>query len=102
MEQFTPLILLGVMVLFFYGMVIRPQRRQREQLRRLADSLVRGDEVMTRDGIYGTVTRVGDKDVELEVSPGVAVRFHKAAVVQRETPEEIEDEEEQERPEEPA
>ncbi len=86
------------MIGIFYMLIIRPQKRQREQLKRLADSLDEGDEVMTRDGIYGTIRGVRDQDLDLEISQGVTVRLHKAAVVQKVNPEEGEEAEGVEEP----
>ena len=44
-----------------------------------------GTEVMTTSGLYGTVASIGDDTVDLEISPGVTVRWAKAAVAEIKT-----------------
>jgi preprotein translocase subunit YajC len=46
---------------------------------------VPGTEVMTTSGLYGTVAYVGDDTVDLEVSPGITVRWAKAAIAEIKT-----------------
>ncbi|SDI22994.1 preprotein translocase subunit YajC [Sinosporangium album] len=75
--SFLPLILL---VVVFYFLLIRPQRkRQREQLE-MQNSLAPGTRVMTTTGLFGTVVAVDNEDVILELAPGVETRWVKAAV----------------------
>jgi preprotein translocase subunit YajC len=64
----------------FYLLIIRPQRARAKAAQQLQESLVPGVEVMTTAGLYGTLTEIRDDSVLLEVSPGVTVRFAKAAV----------------------
>jgi preprotein translocase subunit YajC len=77
------LIFLALLILIFYFMLIRPQRRRVEQHRRLISSIGIGDEVVTIGGIYGIVGRLGDDDVELEISPGTTIRVVKSAIARR-------------------
>ena len=64
----------------FYLLIIRPQRTRAKAARELQAGLAPGVEVMTTAGLYGRVTEVRDDSLLLEVSPGVTVRFAKAAV----------------------
>ena len=60
------LVLLGVM---FYLMLIRPERRKRQDMTRMLDNLKKNDRVVTIGGIYGTVVNVqkGLEEVTLRV-----------------------------------
>lgn len=64
----------------FYLLIIRPQRARAKAAQQLQESLVPGAEVMTTAGLYGTLTEIRDDSVLLEVSPGVTLRFAKAAI----------------------
>jgi preprotein translocase subunit YajC len=77
------LIFLILMMVIFYFMLIRPQKRRAQQHRDLVGSLEVGDEVVTIGGLHGTVTRLGDDDLEIEAAPGVNLRFLKTAVARR-------------------
>ena len=79
----APLFLLLLMGVFFYFLLIRPQQRRARQQRALIDSLEIGDEVMTIGGLYGTIRRLDDDRVTLEVAPGVDLQYSKSAIARR-------------------
>jgi preprotein translocase subunit YajC len=39
-----------------------------------------GDRVVTTSGIYGQITRISDKDVQLEIADKIRIKISKAAV----------------------
>jgi preprotein translocase subunit YajC len=93
------LIFLVLLVAVFYFMLIRPQKRRVDQHRRLIESLGDGDEIVTIGGVFGTITRLGADEVEVEIAPGTTVRILKSAVARKvteEDEEELEEEEEEE------
>ncbi len=83
------LLFLVVMAAFFYVFLVRPQQRRVKQHDSLVSSLNVGDEVVTAGGIVGNVTRINDRDVMLEVAPGIELRVVKGAIAQKK-PEEAE------------
>jgi preprotein translocase subunit YajC len=83
MEGLSSLIFLLLFGGIFYFMLIRPQKRRVQQHRALMDSLSLGDEVVTIGGVYGTVRRLSDEDLDLEVASGVTLRVLKSAVARK-------------------
>ncbi len=79
----TFLISLVLMVAIFYFLLIRPQQRRLRQQRALIDALEVGDEILTIGGLFGTVRRIEDDAVEVELGPGNTVRLLKSAVARR-------------------
>ncbi len=79
----TSLLLLVLIGVFFYFLLIRPQQRRARQQRALIDSLDVGDEVMTIGGLYGTIRRLDEDRVTLEVAPGVDLQYSKSAIARR-------------------
>jgi len=76
----NPLIMMGLMVVMFYFLLIRPQQRQRkEQAARIA-ALQSGDKVVTTAGIHGIVHNVREHTVVVKVAEGTMIEFDKAAV----------------------
>jgi preprotein translocase subunit YajC len=75
-------IIIWILVFFgiFYFLAIRPQRRQRQAHSQMVTMLKKGDEVVTIGGIFGTVTRIGDDWVELEIAKRTKSRFLKRAI----------------------
>ena len=49
----------------FYFLIIRPQRRQREQHDKLLQTLQKGDQVVTSGGIVGEVVHIKDNEITI-------------------------------------
>ena len=81
------LVFLVLMFVIFYFLLFRPQKRRADQHRSLISSLDVGDEVVTIGGLFGTVRRLDDEAVELEVAAGTTLRLLKSAVARKVTAE---------------
>ena len=79
MEYASLLPLLAVLVLFWL-LVIRPASRRQKAVQRMQSAVEAGQRVMLASGIFGTVTRLADDRVWLEVSPGGEVEAMRAAI----------------------
>jgi len=76
----NPLVMMGLMVVMFYFLLIRPQQRQRkEQAARIA-SIKSGDKIVTTAGIHGIVHNVKDTTVMVKVADGTVLEFDKPAI----------------------
>lgn len=60
-----PIILMFVIL---YFLMIRPQMKRQKEHRNLVANLTKGDEVITGGGILGTISKVSDSYVTLEVA----------------------------------
>jgi preprotein translocase subunit YajC len=65
---------LGIIVIIFYFLLIRPQQKQAKQHQAFLKSVKKGDEVVTNSGIIGKVHTVASNIVTLEVARDVRVR----------------------------
>jgi len=65
---------LPLLLMFFMS------RSQSKKQKDLESGLKVGDKVLTRMGIVGKLTEVGDTRVKLEIAPGVNVQFLKTAI----------------------
>jgi preprotein translocase subunit YajC len=74
-----PLVLMFVVL---YFVMIRPQMKKQKEHRAMVDAIAKGDEVVTVGGVLGTVTKVGEGYIGLEVASGVEVEIQRSAVVQ--------------------
>ena len=79
----SSLIFLALLIVVFYFMLIRPQKRRVDQHRRLIESLGEGDEIVTIGGLYGRITRMGSEDIDLDVGGGNRLRFVKSAIARK-------------------
>jgi len=75
--QFIPLVLiLGV----FWFLIIRPQQKKQKAHQRMVDSLNKGDKVVTNGGIFGTIVKVGDDRITLEIASKVQINIERQQV----------------------
>ena len=72
--------MLGGFVLIFYFLLIRPQYMGGMEHEELVSSLNKGDEVVTAGGVVGTITKVEDDFVKVQVSEQVEMRVQKSAI----------------------
>ena len=79
--EFLILLLFGFALIWLF--VVLPQRRRQAQHDAMVSGLSLGDEVVTAGGIYGTVTRLREDEVSLEIAEGVEVRVARRAVAAR-------------------
>jgi preprotein translocase subunit YajC len=80
MDQYSTLILIALMVVAFYFLIMRPQRKRQQEIQRTLSALTPGQRVMLGSGLFGTIVTVGPKQVVLEVSPGTELTVLKQAV----------------------
>lgn len=78
---FLPLILL------FYFFMIRPQRQRMKQHQEMVRQIQIGDEIETVAGIFGTVERMSDEHLWVQVAPGTTLKMSRGAVRRRIVPE---------------
>ena len=64
----------------FYFVILLPMRRRQKKVQTFQDSLKPGDKVITTSGIYGTVVKVGDASVQLQIAEKVRIEVARASV----------------------
>lgn len=78
---FLPMILMFAII---YFLLIRPQIRRQKQQREMISALRKGDQVLTRGGIYGKIEAFKGKDesrVLLDVGKGNKITVARAYIV---------------------
>lgn len=70
-----------VMVLaILYFLILLPMKRQRKKVQEFQTSLKVGDKVVTTSGIYGEITRLKERTVQVQVANNVRVEMSRAAI----------------------
>ncbi|UCD39399.1 MAG: preprotein translocase subunit YajC [Fidelibacterota bacterium] len=78
---FLPMILMFAII---YFLLIRPQIRRQKQQRQMLSTLQKGDQVLTRGGIYGKIEAFKGKDdsqVLLDIGKGTKITVARAYIV---------------------
>jgi preprotein translocase subunit YajC len=74
-------IILAVLVGLFYVLIMRPQRNRQRKAMQTQSQVMPGQRVRTTAGMYGTVISGDDRDVVIEIAPGVEVTMLRRAVM---------------------
>lgn len=69
-------------IAIFYFLAVRPQQKQRKAHEQLINSVKRGDRIVTIGGIFGTVKRVEEGLVVVEVDKGVNIKVARRAIAE--------------------
>jgi preprotein translocase subunit YajC len=81
-EQYFPIILIALFAVVLFVLPARQRKRAQAQAQALQESLAIGTPVMTTAGMHGSVAGMGDKTIDLEISPGVVVTFARQAILE--------------------
>ena len=81
------LVLIGIMLVVFYFLLIRPQQQRAKKHKSLVEGLKRGDEVITSSGIFGKIVLIEGNAVTLEIAKGTRIKVLKSYVGGLATPE---------------
>ncbi len=71
----------AIILLAWYFLLIRPQQQRKRQFEATQSAVKPGDEVLMGSGLYGRVVDLSEEDVFVEPSPGVRLRYARAAVM---------------------
>ncbi len=69
-----------MMFAIFYFILIRPQQKKQAQTRKMLDALKEGDNVVTMSGIHGTIKKIKDDVVMLQIADNVRIKINRASI----------------------
>ena len=75
--QFVPFALI---LAIFYFLILAPMKRRQRKVQDFQSSLKVGDNVVTTGGIYGQITKLDERTVQLQVADKVRIQIARAAV----------------------
>ncbi len=68
------------MFLIFYFLLIRPQQKKQREQDALLAALKEGDNILTSGGIYGTIKKVKDDVLTVQIADNVKVKVSRKSV----------------------
>jgi preprotein translocase subunit YajC len=75
--QFLPF---AMILAIFYFLILMPMQRRQKKVQAFQESLKVGDKVITTSGIYGHITRLNDRTVQLQIADKVRIDISRQAV----------------------
>ncbi len=69
-----------LLLVVFYFLLIRPQQKRAKEHAAMVEAVKKGDEVISNGGLAGTVTKVDESFIGLQIAAEVEVHIQKNAV----------------------
>src|SRR5688572_8211950 len=76
--QFVPFILV---LAIFYFIILLPMKKRQQKVQAFLAALKVNDRVITSGGIYGTISKLNDDTVQLQIANNVRIQVSRAAIV---------------------
>jgi preprotein translocase subunit YajC len=70
----------ALILAIFYLLVLMPMQRRQKKVQAFQDGLKVGDKIVTTSGIYGQITRLNDKSVQVQIADKVRIEVARASV----------------------
>ena len=79
-NPYVQLVPIALVFAIFYFIILLPTKRKQKKLEEFLAGLKVGDRVVTTGGIYGSVTKVNEQSVQLQVANNVRIEVAKSAI----------------------
>ena len=83
-QTVSPLIQLvpfALVLAIFYFVILLPMKKRQKKVQEFLGALKVGDKIVTSGGLYGSIAKLGDDSVQLQIAPNVRVDISRAAIV---------------------
>lgn len=71
----------ALILVIFFVIVILPMRRNQKKVQEFRTALKTGDRVVTSGGIFGTITKINDDSVQVQIANNVRVDMSRNAII---------------------
>jgi preprotein translocase subunit YajC len=65
----------------FYFIILRPMQKRQKKVQEFLGALKVGDRVVTSGGIFGSITKIGETSVHLQIAQNVRIEVARTAIV---------------------
>ena len=79
-SMWPTLIMFGAVILIFYFLIIRPQKKRDKEAKDMLAAIKKGDKIVTIGGIRGTVAIVKESTIIVKVDDNTRIEFSKSAI----------------------
>jgi len=79
-SPFVQLLPIALVFAIFYFIILLPNNRKQKKVEEFLSALKVGDRVVTTGGIYGSVTKINDQTVQLQIANNVRIEVAKASI----------------------
>jgi preprotein translocase subunit YajC len=80
-SPWVQLIPFALVLAIFYFIILLPMKRRQKKVQEFLAALKVGDRVVTSGGIFGSITKLNDQTVQLQIAQNVRVDVARNAIV---------------------
>jgi len=75
------LIPFALVLAIFYFIILLPMKKRQKKVQAFLSALKEGDRIVTSGGMFGTITKLKDDAVQLQIAQNVKIDVSRAAIV---------------------
>lgn len=79
-SMMTTFITFGLIIVIFYFLIIRPQKKRDKETKQMLAAIKKGDKIITIGGIHGTVVAVKEATIVVKVDDNTRIEFSRSAI----------------------
>ena len=79
-NPYVQLVPIALVFAIFYFIILLPTKRKQKKLEEFLGGLKVGDRVVTTGGIYGSIAKLSDQSVQLQIANNVRIEVAKASI----------------------
>ena len=80
-SPWVQLIPFAIVLAIFYFIILLPMRRRQKKVEEFLRNLKVGDKVITSGGLYGSITRLGEPSLQLQLADKIRVEVARSAII---------------------
>jgi preprotein translocase subunit YajC len=80
-SPWVQLVPFALVLAIFYFVILLPMKKRQKKVQAFLEALKVGDRVVTTGGIFGSITKISDQSIQLQIAPNVRVDVSRAAIV---------------------
>ena len=79
-SMMTTFVTFGLIIVIFYFLIIRPQKKRDKETKEMLASVKKGDKIVSIGGIHGTVVVVKETSIVVKVDDNTRLEFSRSAI----------------------
>jgi len=80
-NPWVQLIPFALVLAIFYFIILLPMKRRQKKVQEFLEALKVGDRVVTTGGMFGSITKLSDQSIQLQIAPNVRIDVARSAIV---------------------
>ena len=80
-NSLVQLIPFALVLAIFYFIILLPMKKRQKKVQEFLSALKVGDRVITSGGIYGSITKMSDDSLQLQIAQNVRIEVARNAIV---------------------